>query len=48
MIWFRSQLIVILVGANPEPIIVAVALASDGAIATTDFDSVNTAFLAEA
>jgi hypothetical protein len=36
------------VSADPEPVVVAIPLASNSAIAAADFYSVNSAFLAEA
>ena len=44
----KSEFVIFLVRADPEPEIIAVALASDGAIAATDFGGVNSAFLLKA
>ncbi len=33
--------------ADPEPVVMTVPLASEGAVAAADFDSVNPTFLAE-
>jgi hypothetical protein len=44
----KAKTIVFLVCADPEPVIMTVSLASQRAIAATDLDSVNCAFLAKA
>lgn len=44
----QLEIIVILVSADPEPIITASPLARERAIAATDLGGVNAAFLAEA
>jgi hypothetical protein len=44
----KFEIIVVLVRANLKPVVIAVTLASDGAVTATDFDAVNTAFFAEA
>ncbi len=43
----KSEIVVILVRADPEPVKMALAFASHGAVATTNLDGVNAAFLAE-
>lgn len=42
------ELSVSLVGADPEPVVMAVSVASQCAVVPTDLDGVNPAFLAEA
>ena len=44
----ESEVVVSLVRADPEPEILAVPFSRDGAVAATNFDGVNTAFLLEA
>lgn len=41
------EIVVRLVGADPEPVVIAIALASDGAVAAADFNAVNPTFLFE-
>jgi hypothetical protein len=41
-------MVVLLVCADPEPVIMTVSLASQGAVAPTDLDTINCAFLAKA
>ena len=41
------EIIVILMCANPEPVIITLALAGESTIAATDLRGVNAAFLAE-
>ena len=43
----QSKLIIILVCADPEPVVMAISLASESAIASTDLGGVNAAFFAE-
>ena len=43
----KMEPVVFLMAADPKPIVLAVALSGQGAIAATDFDSVHSAFLAE-
>lgn len=44
----QLEIIVILVSADPEPIVTASPLAGERAIAATDLGGINAAFLAEA
>jgi hypothetical protein len=44
----KAKTVVFLVCADPEPVIMTVSLASQGAVAPTDLDSINCAFLAKA
>jgi len=44
----KRKIIVILVCADPEPVIMTISLASECAIATTDLGGIYAAFLAKA
>jgi hypothetical protein len=44
----KVKTVVFLVCADPEPVIMTVSLASQGAVAPTDLDSINCPFLAKA
>lgn len=44
----KLEIIVILMRADPEPVVMALPLAGESAIGATDLGGVNTAFLAKA
>jgi len=44
----KFEIVVILVSADPKPIVIPISFASDSAVTAADFNSMNAAFLFEA